>query len=231
MKRLCIAILFLLFLGGTALAQFTDSSTGLLQAPTADMQKSGTFMITNNYLNKNSLPASGWGYDTFAYGFSITFWDRLEVGYVCTIFDGIRKPNATYRDSLMFNQDRHFTARVQLAREGDFGVSWLPAVVVGVSDPTTGSSANGYIDANVEGAGNGYFNRMYVAATRHFDTPYGIVGASLSYQYNQRSDYRINGPAAGISWEPVWVQNAWILDKLNVIAEYDSRTFNIGVIA
>ena len=69
--------------------------------PTAEMEQSGTFMITNNYLNKHSLSPDAWGYDTFAYGFSITFWSRLEVGYVCTIFDGKRKPNPSDRDLIM----------------------------------------------------------------------------------------------------------------------------------
>jgi len=223
--------LLLLVCTGTARAQFTDSSSGLLQMPTAEMQESGTFMITNNYLNKHSLPTSGWGYDTFAYGFSITFWDRLEVGYVCTIFDGKRKPNPTERDLIMFNQDRHFLGRFQLLKEGEFGVWWIPSVVVGISDPTTGSSEGGYIDANVEGSGNGYFNRMYAAATKHFNTAWGEVGAHVAYQYNKRMDYPLNGPCAGVNWKPKWLCDRWLLDNVNLIAEYDSRTLNLGLVA
>ena len=50
------------FLLGTAAlhAQYLDSSTGLLQMPTADMQADGTFMITNNFVNKNAL-SKRWG--------------------------------------------------------------------------------------------------------------------------------------------------------------------------
>ena len=57
-------------------AQFTDGSTGLLQMPTADMQDDGTFMITNNFLNKHSLPSSGWGYKPFPYGIYGSFKAR-----------------------------------------------------------------------------------------------------------------------------------------------------------
>lgn len=229
--RLSVIFLVLLLSSFCARAQFTDSSSGLLQMPSAYMQESGTFMITNNYLNKHALPTSGWGYDTFAYGFSITFWSRLELGYVCTIFDGKRRPNPSPRDEIMFNQDRHFYGRFQLLREGEFGWSWMPSVVVGISDPTTGSSENGYVDGSVDGTGNGYFNRNYVAASKHFDTAWGEVGAHLAYQYNRRSDYHINAPAAGVNWKPVWLCDLWLLDNVNFIAEFDSRTFNFGFIA
>lgn len=186
-------------------------------------------MITNNYLNKHSLPTSGWGYDTFAYGFNITFWSRLDVSYVCTIFDGKRRPNPTERDLIMFNQDRHFAARFQLLKEGEFGLKWMPSVVVGVSDPTTGSNG-GYAEMNVT-AGNGYFNRYYAAASKHFNTAWGEVGAHLAYQYNRRADYPLNGPCVGINWKPIWVRDLLILDNINLIAEYDARTFNMGFIA
>ena len=231
MKRFCLLLSALILGGAVCRAQFTDSTTGLLQMPTAEMQESGTFMITNNYLNKHALPTSGWGYDTFAYGFSMTFWSRLEVGYVCTIFDGKRRPNPSDRNKIMFNQDRHFYGRVQIFKEGEFGWKWMPAVVAGLSDPTTGSSSGGYVDMNVEGSGNGYFNRLYLVASKHFATPWGEVGAHAGWQYNRRSDYPLNGPAVGVEWKPRWLCDRWLLDDLNLIAEYDSRTFNIGFVA
>ncbi len=212
-------------------AQFVDASSGLLQMPSAEMQDEGTFMITNNYLNRHSLPTSGWSYSTFNYGFSLTFWSRLEVGYVCTIFDGAKVPGATGRARIMFNQDRHFLGRFQVLKEGEFGLKWLPSVVLGVSDPTTASSTNGYVDADVEGDGNGYFNRNYIAATKHFSTPWGEVGAHLAYQYNRRRDYPLNGPAAGLTFTPAFLCDRSILDGVRLIAEYDARTFNVGFLA
>ena len=70
-KTHCTALLILTLLlvsTGVARAQFTDGSTGLLQMPTADMQDDETFMITNTFLNKHSLPSSVWGYKPFPYG-------------------------------------------------------------------------------------------------------------------------------------------------------------------
>lgn len=223
---------FLLVLGAAPVrAQFTDSSTGLLQMPTADIQPAGTFMITNNYLNKHALSERRWGYDTFQYGIYFSFWGRFEIGYVCTLFDGKRRPNATEWDKIMVNQDRHFTGRVALLREGDFGLDWIPSLVVGVSDPTTGSGGGEYTQADVSGTGNGYFNRNFIVLTKHFQTAWGEIGAHAGYQYNRRKDYTLNAPCAGIDWRPVWLHQRGILDDLDLIAEFDARTFNVGFIA
>ena len=184
-------------------------------------------MITNNFVNEHSL-SSRWGYHTFGYGFNITFWSRLEVGYVCVIFDGKRHPNPSDRDLIMFNQDRHFNAKVLVLKEGDFGIKWLPALALGVSDPTTGSAGD-YSKQGVGGSGNGFFNRYYAVATKHFQTKVGVVGTHLGYQYNRRTDMPINGPCAAIDWVPIWLNTP--AASVKIIAEYDSRTFNAGAIA
>jgi len=49
-----------------------------LQAPTGEMQKDGTFMITNNILNHHSLSPADWDYTTFQYGLSVSFWSELK---------------------------------------------------------------------------------------------------------------------------------------------------------
>lgn len=226
----CAAALCLLLAGeGGARAQFVDSTTGLMQAPSADMEPDATFMITNGWWSKEMLDSRGWGYDTFGYGFSVSFFGRLEVAYVLTIFDGKRKPNPSERDKIMFNQDRHFAARLLLLKEGEFGLDWMPAVLAGVSDPTTGSGGD-YLDHNVSGAGNGYFNREYIVLTKHFATGLGEFGAHLGYIYNNRINYRLDGPCAGIDWKPVWLQDKGFLTGVRLIAEYDARTFNYGFV-
>lgn len=210
--------------------QFWDSSTGLLQAPSADMNRDGTFMITNNFMNKHSISEWYWGYHTFEYGFNINLWSRLEIGYVCVILDGKRKPSPKSEwYGIMFNQDRHFNAKVLLLREGDFGLSWLPAIAVGVSDPVSGATSDDYSSSDVSGSGNGFFNRYYAVASKHFNSNVGRIGAHLGYQYNKRTDLPMNGPCAAIDWVPVWLNKPNF--SLKAIAEYDSRTFNVGFIA
>lgn len=228
-----VVIAVLLMTVFTCRAQFADCSTGLLQMPTADMQDDGTFMITNNFLNQHAT-AETWNYDTFQYGLYVSFWGRMEVGYVCTIFNGAwdPNPNKTWRREIMRNQDRHFVGRVCLLREGEFGQNWIPALVIGVSDPVTGSGGGEYIGSDVDGSvGNGYFNRNYVVLSKHFSTSWGMVGVHAGYQMNRRKDYAINSPCAGVNWQPVWLKQKGILDYLDIIAEYDSRTVNLGFIA
>lgn len=217
--------------------QFADCSTGLLQAPTAEMQQDGTFMITTNRLNQYALPSGGWNYSSFQYGINISLWGRVEIGYVCTIFNEhwSPTPRPAEHEYYIVNQDRHFTGRICLLKEGDFGKKWIPALVIGVSDPVSASGGDVIVDYTdiraVVGSGNGYFNRNYFALSKHFLTPWGLVGVHAGYQFNKRTDYRINGPCAGINWQPVWLQEKGLLDRLNVIAEYDSRTVNLGLIA
>ncbi|MCR4824817.1 MAG: hypothetical protein K5849_05605, partial [Bacteroidales bacterium] len=75
---------------------------------------------------------------------------------------------------------------------------------------------------------NGYFNRFFVSASKHFDFGIGDIGVHAGYQYSLRKDRPLKGPCGGINWKPKWVQNDWI--RLNLIAEYDSRTFNAGLV-
>ena len=228
--KFLIAALLAATFGVITYGQFADCSTGLLQAPTAEMQQDGTFMITSNFLNKYSLPSGGWGYNTIQYGIYVSFWERIEIGYVCTVFNDNWKGSQTRTEVTVINQDRHFVGRVCLLKEGEFGVNWIPALAIGVSDPVTGTTD--YIDIEqVAGRGNGYFNRKYLALSKHFSTTFGQIGIHLGYQFNRRLDYSINGPCAGMNWQPVWLKQKGVLDNLNLIAEYDSRTVNIGVIA
>lgn len=222
----------LTFLALSAKAQFVDGTTGLLNCPSAEMNESGTFTITNNFLNKHitsNASHNGWDYHTFGYGFGITFWSRLEVNYICTIFNGDWNPHAvTYREKIIKNQDRHFAAKVLLLKEGEFGKSWIPALAIGVSDPVT-STGGEYIGSDVTTDGNGFFNRMYIVATKHFTSSWGEIGASLGYQYNLRQDPHYNAPCAAVTWRPVWLQNRWFSPKF--VLEYDSLTPNIGFLA
>ena len=229
-RKCLIAALLAAVFGIISYGQFADCSTGLLQMPTAEMQDDGTFMLTTNFLNKHSIPTSHWGYNTFQYGIYISLWKRIEIGYVCTLFNGAWDPNPNKNEywTIMRNQDRHFTGRVLLLREGEFGLKWMPAFVVGASDPFT-TGIEGDIE-NTSGTGNGYFNRFFGVMTKHFYTAYGELGAHLGYQYNLRGDYPINGPCVGVDWSPVWLQNKGILDSLKLNLEYDSRTVNIGFI-
>ena len=224
--KIFITITFLFF--QIANAQYTDGITGMLHMPSAEMQKDGTFMIGGNYLNYRKVPFiknSYYHYNTFNYFLSITFLKHLEISYICTLNKGI--PYSNYWPQQTWgkftNQDRHFAAKILLVEENRWS-KYLPSIVIGVSDPTTGEGSGDYINFGIDETGNGYFNRWYIAMTKHFHIPYGELGVHAAYLYNKRTDYPLNGPAFGINFRPDFHRN------LNIIAEYDAKTINVGAI-
>lgn len=220
-------VLLLLLASFESRGQFWDSGSGLLQMPSGDMPQSGTVMISSLFLNKQSTDPV-WDYNTFGYGIGIVFLHRIEIGYAMTLFNEKWKGSP---NPIVFNQDRHFYGKIQLLKEGEFGKRWIPAISVGLSDPTTGETRKGdidYTDFDVS-EGNGYFNRYYVVATKHFSTSVGVIGAHLGYQYSQRTENPFKGPCIAVDWVPIWLDTSPV--SIKAIAEYDSRTFNVGFIA
>ena len=200
------------------LAQLTYGTTGLLHAPSAEMQRDKTVMIGGNFLNKEITPA-GWNYHTYNYFLNVTIFPWLEVAYTATLFQSqhigidwkVGKGKFT-------NQDRYFSFRLRLLKEGQFW-KYMPAVVVGTSDPYT-ESGDGQISST---DGNGYFCRFYVAATKFI--PIGKkdkIGVHLSWLFNHRNDYPLNGPGIGLTWNPSFHP------PLRLIAEYDAKDFALG---
>lgn len=221
LKRIIIGVALLLSVA-SARAQFLDSTTGLLQMPTAVMNREGTFMITNNFINQHALSPRRWGYNTFGYGFDVALWDRLEVAYMCVLLHGTTYyPEQPTTPVNWVNQDRHLSTKLLLIKTGDFGLEWLPNIAFGASDLSLNMFKNL--------PGNSFFTRLYAVASRRVCTNWGELGGHVGYQWSPRRDWIINAPCAGINWKPIWIQDNWF--SLDLIAEYDSRTFNIGFIA
>ena len=222
LRKLVVVACFML-LGLPTMAQFTYGTTGLLHMPTADMQRDKTFMAGGGYLNSHATP-SRWKYNTWNYYINITFFPWLEVAYNCTIFDeyvGSRKVH-------MKNQDRSFHGRLRLWKEG-WWKEWTPQIVAGVNDFTTGSGGD-YTDFGVEGDGNGFFNRYYIAATKHLSW-YGEWGIHAAYVYNKRGKDKLNGPAVGVDYQFALKGDEFYhkaINGLNLMAEYDLKFVNVG---
>ncbi len=211
MKKAILIIFMLLFLGrASAWAQLTYGVTGLLHAPSAEMQKNGTFMFGANFLNQELTPPR-FNYHTANYYANITLLPWFEFAYVATVLY-MRQP--TTGRMRYCNQDRNFAFRFRLLSE----TKNLPAVVLGTQDPFT-SDQKKITSAN----GNGYFSRYYLAATKHFKIKgAGTLGAHLSYLYNNRDDYPLNGVAGGITFAPSF------FPSLKFIGEYDTKDFAVG---
>jgi hypothetical protein len=230
MKKFLLRIYLIIILFGISLfkgyAQLTDGMTGLLHLVNAEVQNDATFMIGVNMLHKNNIPNKVWwdNYNTYNYYLNITFFERIEISYICTLVKGkpgvFHWPESTY--GKFVNQDRHFAGKIQLVKEGEWW-KYMPAIAIGISDPTTGGTFD-YSEGAVSGNSNGFFNRSFAAITKHFNIPYGELGIHATYLYNKRTDYPLNGLGWGINFRPNFHKN------LNVILEHDTKTLNIGAI-
>lgn len=231
---LCIFAL----LSFTGHAQALYGTTGLLHAPTAEMQEDKTFMAGGNVLHL--VPLQYMTTDeikyTFNYYINITFFPWLEVGYTCTI--NYADHASTYFPPQSWgkytNQDRAFNVRLRLWKEG-WWKPWTPQVVLGLDDPTSHEAyGGGAIKFDEDGMQNNHFTRYYLAASKHFGfTGAGTWGVHVSYV-----DYRAcwfphyKRPAVGtdfafnLSPSDNWAVKA--LNGLKLMAEYDARTVNIG---
>lgn len=205
-------------------AQFTYGTTGLLHMPTANMQKDKTFMAGGGYLNKYATPER-WYYNTWNYYINITFVPWLEVAYTCTIFDEI----VPWRNNIhMVNQDRFFSGRLRLWKES-WWRDWTPQIVVGGNDVLHGSDKGGQI-GTVESAGNTFFQRYYIAATKNLSWN-GNWGIHAAYIYSKRIGHKFNGTAIGVDYQFALPETSFLnkaVNGLNLMVEYDSKLMNIG---
>ena len=197
-------------------AQMTYGVTGLLHMPSAEMQRDKTVMLGGNFLNKALTPPK-WNYGTYNYYLNVTIFPFLEVAYTCTLFNAESLGFKRYGLSGFINQDRYFSFRLRALEEGQFW-KYMPAVVLGTSDPFT-TSGGGTVAGE---KGNGYFSRFFIAATKHIQIGKEDVGVHVAYLYNRRQDNKLNGPAVGLTYSPSFHK------PLTVIAEYDSKDFALG---
>lgn len=189
-------------------AQTTMGVTGLLNSPSATFSPDGTVKLGGNYLNAHITPAS-WDYDTFNYFASVTFLPFVEVGLTSTLLSF-----GNYKRKFN-NVDRAISVRVRALKEG----RWWPAVAIGSNDLLT-STGKAYFRP---GKGNKFFGVNYIALSKHFDVGGGKLGLHTAFNMLASVRQRIENPiSGGISYSPSFAPT------LNIIAEYDTRDFNIG---
>ncbi len=242
-KRCCafarniVILVMLLAFGSKINAQTMYGTTGLLHAPTADMQRDKTFMVGGNVLHLTPLHyfSSSEVKYTFNYYLNITIFPWLEVGYTCTI--NYAEHGSTYFPQSVWgkysNQDRAFYGRLRLWKEC-WWKSWTPQIVFGANDPGTHENAGGGGIGNRDSnGGNCWFTKWYLAASKHFTFEnIGTLGAHLSFIWDRGLRVeRKNSPAGGVNFRLGLPDEGFLhkaVNGLNLMAEYDSRTFNIG---
>lgn len=221
MKRRILLAIFISMEVLQVRAQFTYGTTGLLNMPTADMQRDKTFMLGGGYLEKHTS-TSRWFYDTWNYYINITIFPWLEVSYNMELHKAVKDDYGTHSSGYWVprtygkfaNQDRQFGIRLRVWKEG-WWKPWTPQVVIGSDDIS--SHSWGETDKRFEIAdnrGNAFNNRYYLAVTKHFSFQnIGELGAHLSYLYNRRSDYPLNGVAVGANFKFLLPEKDSVLKK------------------
>ena len=142
-----IYFLLLLVMGGKIHAQAMYGTTGLLHAPTAEMQKDKTILIGGSMIDQNIYRSGYWNshkeYNPYTYNYylNITFFPWLEVAYTCTLVKGVPGwPQQTL--GKFVNQDRSFHFRLRAWKEGWWKL-WTPQIVLGANDPGSHSDHGG----------------------------------------------------------------------------------------
>lgn len=219
-------------------AQALMGTTGLLHAPTADMQRDKTFLFGGNYLNTHPLSthfrSREVGY-TFNYYINITMFPWLEVSYICTLVHADH--GSTYFPEQSWgkftNQDRVFSARLRLWKEG-WWKEWTPQIVLGLDDPTSHADHGGgeLVSGNTSGSNN-YATRYYLAVTKHLNLQnIGEWGVHAAFVYgNAKGMEHYKRPSFGINFRFAFPETSIIskaANGLNLMAEYDARTCNVG---
>lgn len=218
-------------------AQALRGTTGLLHAPTADMQRDKTVMIGCNVLDLTPLhyftsPEVDY---TFNYYLNVTFFPWMEVGYTCTLNHADH--GSTYFPQQSWgkytNQDRSFYFRFRLWKAG-WWKPWTPQIVFGADDPGTHENAGGGgISSRDSNGGNCAFTRWYLAASKHFEFKgIGTLGTHLSFVWDRGLHVEAtNRPAFGLNFRLCLPAGSFwqkTLNGFNLMAEYDARTCNVG---
>lgn len=210
MKKKIIVILFFIVVPLSLFGQLITGTTGTLNAPSARMQKDKTVMLGGGFLNREITPST-FGYNTFNYFLNATLLPFLEVSYSCILFKATDK-FIPEKEGKFVNQDRSMSVRLRVLRERKY---W-PAIVVGGND----------IFSSVKtfeiSSGNQFFSRIFVAASKDFLLSEEKIGVDLSFIYYRQIKGRGNNISLATTYTPSFAKN------LNIIAEYDSRFFNVG---
>ena len=206
-KKIFFFFLLLGVLGGTLKAQINYGTTGLMNMPTADMQRDKTFIAGGNWLSHHAT-VPRWWYDTWNYYINITIFPWLEAGYLCmghksvpTDYGNISGYWVPSKYGKFTNQDRSFHFRLRVWKEG-WWKPWTPQIVLGANDAIGDSWNGGSLSKPSElNYGNGFLNRYYLAITKHVDFEnVGVLGAHVSWIYSNRFDNKLNNPAMGANF-------------------------------
>lgn len=241
MKKILMLLFLVLCPKAMVFGQHLYGTTGLLHAPTAEMQRGGTFMLGGGMIDHNIYRSGYWSrsseYKPYTYNYfvNITFFPWMEVGYTCTLVKGAHNssywPKQTW--GKFVNQDRSFHLRLRAWKEG-WWKDWTPQIVVGTNDPGSHESAGGgNITFDNADENTNHLTRFFVAATKHFTfSRWGELGLHASVIQFDGPDFgNEHGVTAGASFRFGRPQDGFrnkALNGLKVMGEYYDGAVNVG---
>ncbi|MCR5313502.1 MAG: YjbH domain-containing protein [Bacteroidaceae bacterium] len=215
MKKIMMVLLVVCGFVTDIFAQMTFGNTGLVNIPTADMQKEGTFLGGATFLPKRYM-SNDFYYNTGIYYFGLTPLPWVEV----TMRETLLYRRKVYDEGYLggwgyYQQDRSYSVRLRplMEKEG----RWWPSLVIGSNDPWSDH-------------GGSYYSCVYGVLTKHvkFENV-GDFGITAGYFYSIHDDDGFgtekvyNGTFGGVSFTPSF----W--NKMMILADYDTRGINLGV--
>lgn len=182
--------------------------SGLLTAPSADMQADGTFMAGGNYLPRSML-TDDFLHNTGNYFLNITFLPFIEVGYRCTLAKG---KGTDLKDT--WQQDRAVSLRLRVLKEKKY----LPSVVVGSNDAFTTYALDPFSSKKA----NRMFGSIYGVITKNIPVGSHGLGITGGYYLPVYSGSPNKGFFGGIRYTPGF------LPQVSVMAEYNIKKVSAG---
>ncbi|MDE5417542.1 YjbH domain-containing protein [Labilibaculum sp. DW002] len=204
--RRFLSILFFVCLPAWLCAQATSGSIGLLNIPSAEMQKDGTFLFGANYLPQEFTP-SRLSYDSGNYYLNLTFLPFMEVNYRMVLLQNAKTSKYT-------EQDRTFGLKLKLFKEKKI----LPAIAIGGGD----------IYSEHGDDVNKTFGSYYAVSSKNLKLKACNVGVTMGFGFNDSpasENTQVHGFFGGVSVTPSCLQ------QVSFVAEYDSNTLNVGATA
>lgn len=182
-----VLILILILTTSRVHAQYALGATGQMMIPTAEMQETGTFMGSANFLPEEVTP-NKFNYPTMNYSVDMSLFSFVELTYRMTLLK-----MRTYNGRVGYhNQDRSNTIRIRPLKESRY----FPAVVIGADDLFTEKATQ-------------YWGDYYGVLTKTFGFCKGhqlaVTAGWYFHQGNQPAFKK--GPFGGIRYTPAFCRS------------------------
>lgn len=206
MKRIRLLLMSMMMMttGTIAKSQTVIGTPGLMNIPTAEIRKGGTFDGGASLMQKE-LQSEAMHYNTGLYYINFAPFSFFDI----TLRETLVKSYKSSGEYGFYQQDRSLTLRVQPIREKDG--CWWPSILIGSND---------FFSPH----GDSYYAAVYGVMTKTLPIKgLGKFAITAGYAKPIRKGVLYNGVFGGISVSP------YFAPMLRVMGEYDTRGVNVGI--